>query len=806
MHTAQLAKDVASDSAFALRSFRRAPGWAFVTLLTIALGVGASTAVFSVADTFLIQPLPYRDASRVYAVSLEDTVQGRTYRRPVPPHITREWRRSARTIEDAASYGPTTRSFFHGALNDVYVRTTTVDEGFLGFTGARPVIGRGFTPDETVPNGPRSLLISEGFWRREFGGSPDVLGKAVRLAQWSDSDSRSWTVVGVMPASLALPDFQNQRPDIWLPLVDREESWISGVAVRLRPGQSPRAASEELTAILDRTGGLDQYGSLHPRVRVSRPQDDLTFRQALLLLTGAVVLLLLIACSNVSHLLLQRGLTRERELAIREALGAGRLRLVRQLVTESTLLALAGGALAMVVAWASLNGLMWLRPTDVPALSYVSTTRGVVPIAAALAIAVGLAIGVLGAMHVVHGHLGQSLRAGASSATRSHRRLRATLVVGQIGLSAILLVGAILLIRAVVDLERERLGFDPRDLYAVSFDELKHPRSLESQATFAATIREAARRTLGTRDVTIAADPFSAMGYSFAVEMPEHRGAVWPAMSIKENSVAPDYFSMLRMPLIAGRLFDDGALSSNEVIVSRSLAHRLWHDDNVIGRQFRNATPGGGIQQWQTVVGVAPDILTNRLDRESKPVLYRSFPHDEPLTSLIVRLRRKDALELLRRFAKSVQPDPLEWGVRDVNEEVEQSTAEPRFTMAVLLLFALCGVLLAAIGLFGVVSYTLSQRTREIGVRITLGATRRDIVGLLLRDALSEVALGTGIGLVGALAVTRFTQTLAYGVHGFEPITFILAAVAVLLASSVACAGPLFRATRVDPTVAIRGE
>ena len=781
-----------TDSAFALRSFRRSPGWAFVTVLTIALGVGASTAVFSVADRFLIRPLPYRDASRVYAASLEGTVW-------MLLSTEREWQRSARTIEAAEPYGPVTRAFLHGDLNDVQVTAAKVDASFLGFAGARPLIGRNFTPDETVANGPRAIMLAEGFWRRQFGGSPDVLGKVVRLAMDGDSDSRPLTIVGVMPASLVLPDFQLERPDVWLPVIDRNDWAISGVAVRLKPGQSPRAVGEELTTILHRTGDIDR------RVRLNRPQDELPFRQALLLLTGAVVLLLLIASSNVSHLLLQRGLTRERELAVRHALGAARTRLVRQLVTESALLALGGGALAMLVGWAALNAVMLLRPTSLPGLAYVSTTHGVVPLAAGLALAVGLAVGVLGALHIAHGRLGPTLTSGASSAPRGHRRLRASLVVGQIALSTILLAGAILLIRVVADLEGERLGYDPRDVYAAQFEQ--PDLSPQATAAFAARVRETAGRTLGSRDVTIAAAAVGGFNrILLAAETPDHIGGAAPPTEIKVNYVAPDYFSTLRMPLIAGRPFDEGPSALDEIIVSRAFARELWHDDNVVGRQFRNTKPDGATQHWQTVIGVAPDIVTNRLDRESKPLLYKPFPGNQPETVLIVRLHREDAPALLRRFAKSMVPDPLRWGVRNVNAEVEESTAQPRFVMAVLSLFALCGVLLAAIGLFGVVSYTLSQRTREIGVRIALGATRRNIVGLFLRSALSEVALGTGVGLAGALGVTRLARTMVYGVHGFDTSTYILAAVSVLLASLTACAEPLFRATRVDPTVAIRGE
>ena len=808
MTTTQIATDVVTDSIFALRSFRRSPGWTLVTLLTIALGAGASTAVFRVADTFLIRPLAYRDASRVYTVSLQGKLPGETISLPISADVVREWRNSARTVEAAAPYSGGPGAFLHGDLDDVRIGTAFVDTGFVAFAGARPVIGRNFTAEETAPNGPRAILLAEGFWRRQFGGSPDVLGKVVRLELGGEPDSRRSTIVGVMPASLVLPDFEVGRPDVWLPLIDGQRG-VRGVAVRLTPSVSPTAASQELTAIFDRAGGVDpEDRPLQPRIRLSRPQDDLPFRQALMLLTGAVIFLLLIACSNVSHLLLQRGVARERELAVRHAIGADRARLVRQLVTESTLLALAGGALAMLVGWAALKVLAALRPTSLPALSHLSTTRGVIPVAAGLAIAVGLTVGLLGALHVAHKHLGQSLRTGASSAPLTHRRLRGTLVIGQIALSAILLAGAIVFIRAVFDFERVRLGFDPRDLYEVSFRDrdLNTPRSRESLAASAAMIRDMGQRQIGSRNLTIAATATTGMAFASAFETRERPGAVGSSGITGVNYVAPDYFSTMRMPLVAGRTFDEESFARAEVIVSRSLAQQLGYGGNVIGRQFRNSRREGALQQWQTVVGVAPDILDNRLDREPKPMLYRPFPGNAIGTSLIVRLPRKDAGDVLRRFARSVQPDPLTWRVTSVDEQVEQSIAEPRFTMAVLVLFAASGVLLAAIGLFGVVSYSLGVRTREIGVRLTLGATRRNIAGLFVRDALGQAALGTGIGLAGVAGLTRIIGMSFYGVHGPDTITFLLAAASILLASLAACAGPVFRATRVDPAVTIRAE
>jgi predicted permease len=806
----QALRDVATDSVFALRSFRRSPGWTFVTLLTIALGVGASTAVFSVADTFLVRPIAYRDASRVYVASLEGRLQNEALLLPLSAAVVRQWRQNARTVDATAPFEMGPGAFLHGDLEPVRIASVLIDTSFLAFTGARPVIGRNFTTEEITPNGPHAILLSEGFWRRQFGGSPDVLGKVVRLDLGGEPEPRLSTIVGVLPASLVVPDFEFERPDVWLPIIHHPRARTRQVAVRLTPDASPEAAAAELTAILERDGGIEPGDRvLQPSLRVSRPQDQLPFRQALTLLMAAVMLLLLIACSNISHLLLQRGIARERELAVRHAIGADRARLIRQLVTESALLAAIGGALAMAVGWGTLTVLGALRPSSLPALAHLSSTRAVLPIAAGLTIVVGLAVGVLGALHVAHKHLGQSLRTGASSAPVTHRRLRGTLVIGQIALSAILLVGAIVLIRAVSEFRRVELGFDPRGLYEISFGN-RNPNAVpspESQTAFANTVRELGTQRFGGRNLTIASGALPGdRAFASAFETRERPGVVGPTGTTGVHYVGPDYFSVLRTPLRAGRAFDDASASRAEVIVNRALARQLGFGGNPIGQQFRNSRREGAFQEWHTVVGVAPDILTSRLDRAPQTVLYRPFADNAVGASLIVRLPQHDAMAVARRFAGSVQPDPLTWRVIDVNGSVEQTIAEPRFTMTILVLFAASGVVLAAIGLFGVVSYTLGARTREIGVRITLGATRRNIAGLFVRDALGQAALGTAIGLAGAAALTRLTQVSFYGVASLDTTTFIVAAGAMLMVSMGACAGPLIRATRVDPVVAIRAD
>jgi predicted lysophospholipase L1 biosynthesis ABC-type transport system permease subunit len=320
-------------------------------------------------------------------------------------------------------------------------------------------------------------------------------------------------------------------------------------------------------------------------------------------------------------------------------------------------------------------------------------------------------------------------------------------------------------------------------------------------------IRDLGERQIGSRDVTIAAAATTGMAFQSAFESGEHPGAAGSSGFTGINYVAPDYFAIMQMPLIAGRTFDEGSRSRNEVIVSRSLAQQLGHDGNVVGRQFRfRAKEAGVVEPWQTVIGVAPDILTNRLERAPRPMLFQPFPGGGIGTTLIVRLPREDAGDVLRRFAGSVQPDRLTGRVTNVDEQVEQSLAEPRFTMSVLVVFAGSGVLLAVIGLFGVLFYSLGMRTREIGVRIALGATRQSIAGLFVRDAMGQVALGTGIGLAGAAGVERLLRMSFYGVESIDTTTFILAAASMLVASLVACAGPVFRATRVDPAVAIRAE
>lgn len=799
-----------ADVSFAFRSLGRTPGWTAVALLTIALGIGATTTVFSAADTLLFRTIPYPHASRVYMVLREFTIDGHDAFAGVPLSTVREWRDHARTIESVVSFGRA--SGLLGTGNDTATfHAALIDTGFLSFAGVRPLIGRNFTADETTYGGPDAVLLTERFWRRQYGGSRDVLGKVVEVS------GQPRTIVGVVPASFSIPDFRSEPPDVLLPLVIIPNRTYGGlVLVRLKAGISPSVATAELDAIARRANvtGPRIAANIEPmpmQLRLMRPQDRLEIRQALAMFTGAVALLLLVACANIAHLLLARGATRQRELAVRHALGADRARLLRQLVTESIVLALIGGALAGFVGWAGLEVLNAVRPEKLVALSHVSRHNDILGIAGVLALASGIVIGLLAALRVAHRELGTSLRTGASSAAPGGRRLRASLVVGEIALSTTLLVGALLLIHAVFDLQHTRLGFDARDLWAVSFPAAQDDAPA-TRAVLGTLLRERAARIPGAGRVTLA-ESAPGIGNWVALssfETPEHPADGVEPMGTSQEVVAADYFSVMRMPLLVGRTFDEGSAARHEVIINSSLAHELWPGGDATGRRFRNAVraPGRPAEEWQTVIGIVPDIVRSLVETAAQPATYRPLDAAAaagPLT-LLVRLHGEAPAARLREFATLVRPDTRGVVIESVREKIDRSMAEPRFTMRVLAVFALLGVLLSAIGLFGVISYNVSQRTREIGVRMTLGATRSSIARLVVGDGIRLALIGTIVGLLGAVAATRLIRGLLYGVSPLDPFSFGLGAVLLLVIAVIACTAPMIRATGVDPVIAVRAE
>jgi predicted permease len=773
-------------------------------LLTIALGVGATTTVFSVADALLVRPLPYPGASRVFIAQREFVVEGHRIPASLPLGIVPIWREDARTIEAAAPFNSPYPVQLGNRPDVVPALATNVDRSFLAVAGMHPVIGQNFESDELTPGGPGAILLTEQFWRRQYGGSPSVIGRVVQV------DSQPFTIVGVVPASLVVPDFSRPRPDVLLPT---QMPRAGSVLVRLKPGVSRQAATAELDQLLKGANLVLPEAAMFPMpmtLHLSRPQDSVEIRPALLMLIGAVALLLLVACTNVASLLLARGAARQRELAVRYALGAGRARLVQQLVTESLVLGVLGGALAVCVGWAGLRLLAALRPAQLVALTHISANRGVVSIAATLAILIGIGIGLVAALRITHRELGPALRVGTSS-TAGTGRLRSSLVVGEIALSTMLLVGALLLIHTVVGLQRTSLGFDARGLYTVTFA-LPETAPPGVRAGFAALVLERAEHVFGTGHVTLGAPPqphyWRVPGWG--IETPEHPGGPGLSEAVAQSVVAPDYFATLRMPLLTGRTFDEGSAARHEAIVSESLARMLWPNESAVGRHFRESArrPDSPVQPWQTVIGVVPDMVQDLIEGGEHLAMY--LPPDPTQANgyptLLVRIEERVGGRHVREFAASVQHGSSEVTIESVRDAIDESMAEPRFLMRILTTFAVLGIVLAAIGLFGVVAYDVGQRTREIGVRMTLGATRGDIAQLVVGNAIRRALLGIGFGLLGAVEATRLIQSLLYGVSRLDPLSFGLGATVLLAAAVLACVVPMLRATSVEPVIAMRSE
>lgn len=815
------------DIRYAMRSLGRASGWTAVALITIGLGVGATTAVFSVADALLVRSLPYPNASRVFLAQRQFTVNGETVPASLPFGMAKVWREHAATIEDAVLAGGG-GEWLLGAGGDTVTATVAhAEPGFIAFAGARLVLGRVPQPNEITPD-THLVFLTEQFWRRQYGASRDVIGKTVRF------ENIDWTIVGVVPASLTVPNFRSRRADV-LTLVSATEPANGAVLVRLKRGVSREAATAELDAIMKHANLADlRVVPMAMPLRLTKPQDWLAIRRPLVMLTGAVALLLIVACTNVAHLLLARGATRQRELAVRHALGAGRRRLVRQLATETVVLAVFGGALAVLVGWGGLHLLMALKPDDrnFNALTYVSTSHGVLAIASSIAILSGLAIGVITALRSAHRDVALALRVGAASTAHAARRLRSLLVVGEVALSTTLLVAALLLVHALFGLQHTNLGFDARGLYGVAF---QVPRGMQpaARAAFASEAGERMAAVPGVSDAIESGNVPGGRGFTMiaAWETPDHpRDPRDADGGTSVYNVPPRYFSMLRMPLLAGRPFDEGSHERNDVIVSQALANQVSPGSSPVGLRIRNAlvrtrssisfNPGQKAaptpdEPWQTIIGVVPDVVTSLVQQAPDLAIYHPLalgdtappgPFGGAPVTIIARLDNQAALPRIRQFASAMQRGGPGATVTNVRESIDASLAEPQFIMRILATFAALGVVLAAIGLFGVISYTVGQRTREIGVRMTLGATRASIARLVVGDGLRLAMIGVALGLVGAAAATRLIQSLLYGVSRLDPLSFGTGAILLLGIAVVACAVPMWRATAVDPVIAVRAE
>ena len=804
MTRAQLVDAFVQDVRFAWRTLGRQKGWTAVAIVTLALGIGANTAVFSVVNALLLHPLPYPNADHIAFVFLEPARGNNTGMSvvvlPGMP-VVRAWKENARSFEAFEAYSDEDRSLRTADGIPASVNVASVLPSFSEFTGTKPIIGRVFTSRD-IAGGARVALLSEPLWRGRYGSDPRIIGKSITL------DNQPYSVIGVMPAGNRLPQAEENVSDVWLPLDLRNDSVAVRLVGRLRPNVTMAAAKRELDAIYARSS-TEKLASSDFAVRLAAPSEMVSFRQSLLLLSVAVALVLLIACGNVAHLLLAKTAARQRELAIRAAMGASRVRIVRQLLTESLLLAGAGCVGGILIGWLGLRALVAVRPDSLAELAEARMDGTTLLVTAGLAALTGIIVGVLGTLQAARFSANDALKAGAISLSQSRRqrRLRSILVVSEMAVSTVLLVGATLLIRSIAHLQTVDPGFDASRLYAVRLPlGREYPTAAVRQA-FLTEVTARMRRVSGVEGLTIstAVPPWR----SFLIGALQVEGDPLPPAGttsfIDYNRIEPDYFRFVGIRLVEGTTITDTSKAAGQVVINAGFAKKYWPRTSALGRRIRVVYNGQG--DWMTIVGVASDALTSGLlDDASRPMMYlATTDYNEP--AVLVRVAPgADPIPSIRTAVAQADPRLPSPNVTNVESVMQRSIARPRFTMTLLVTFTGLALVLAAVGLYGVMAYAVAQQTREIGIRIALGATRSAIASSVIRRGVLMAAAGALAGALGARWASKLLESMLYGVGRTDPLSFVIG-VAVLLATALAaCLVPVRRAVAVDPLTSIRAD
>jgi putative ABC transport system permease protein len=810
-------KTLLQDARYGFRMLLKSPGLSAAAVISLALGIGANTAIFSAVNSILLKSLPYDEPDRIVLLWGDSPAEG-NHRNQVSATDADDWRRQSTVFEEVTTYGDWSATFTGGGEPE-RVPGTQVGDGFFRVMRGTPLLGRVFLPEEQEDGKDNVLVLGYGLWQRRFGGDPHVVGQAVSLA------GKPYTVVGVMPESFRpLPASLNNPPgQFYRPVAEPHDETERGsrhlrAMARLKSGVSLEQAQAEMSLVARRLErDHPEYNTGYGVRLVTLPEDTVgRLRPMLLALFGAVVFVLLIACANVGNLLLARSSGRQREFAVRAALGAGRARIVRQLLTESVLLAFAGGTLGLLLALWGVGLVESLGSRVTPLLASVRIDYRVLGFTALISLLAGLAFGLAPALQVSAPDLNETLKAGGRSGGEgaSAGRLRSTLIVTEVALALMLLAGAGLLIKSVVRLRAVDAGFNPERLLTMN---LAVPSTRYRDGAAQAAFFERLVQKLGELpgvDSAAATSvlPFSGNfdGRSLAVEdSPVPRGQ---EVSVDLYITTPGYLRAMQIPLLEGRALDerDAKESPPVALVSETMARKLWPGRSPLGRRVKFPGSEKNQQPWRTVVGVVRDVKHYGLDREDLMQMYlpeSQFPTN--FMTLVVRASSGDPAALLgsvRREVAAADRELAVFGVATMEQLLADSVALRRFSMLLLGVFACVAVALAGVGIYGVISYSVTQRTREIGVRVALGARPRDVLRLVLGRGLGLVSAGIALGLAGGLAATRVIEGLLFGVGARDPLTF--AAVAALLAAVAlaACLTPARRATKVDPMVALRYE
>jgi putative ABC transport system permease protein len=799
------------DLRYAVRMFAKSPGFAAVAILALALGIGANTAIFSVVNAVLLRPLPYAEPDRVVAVWQDYRARGGPEREWASPTNFYDWRDQNQTFESMAAllgWNPT----LTGIAEPEQITGAAISQDMFRVLGVEPALGRAFRPEEDQQGGERVVILGHGLWKRRFAADPGVLGQTLSLG------GESFTVIGVMPAGFQLPFITNSelfRPmrQVLSPRCGRGCVVLRAVA-RMKPGITFDGARADMSTIAARLS--EQYPEANAGIGATLvPLHEQTVgnvRLALMILLAAVAFVLLIACANVANLLLARATARGREIAIRTALGAGRGRLIRQLLTESVLLALLGGALGLLLAFWLVELLVTFSPDGTPRAREIAVDGPMLVFTLGVALVTGVIFGLVPALQASRPDLNQSLKEnkGANASGGGHR-IRNVLVVAEIALALVLLVGAGLLMKSFVNLLKVDPGFNAENVLTlrVGLPRTRYPEPHQINGFYSQLIeRVKGLPGVGSAGATSTL-PLggSNSDTSFIIEgRPVSAGADGPVAWY--SSVTTDYFSALGMRLTRGRLFDerDQEKTTRVVVISQEMARRYWPDEDPIGKRIGNE---GDEPDWTEIVGIVADVKQFGLTIEDRPTMY--FPQSQqPSRVMFVAVRgQSDPTALagaVRGQVSELDKDLAVSQVLSMKEVVSRSVAEPRFTLLLLTVFAGLALVLAAVGIYGVMSYSVTQRRHEIGIRMALGASSGEVLRLVVGHGLVLTAAGVGIGLGAAVALTRVMESLLYGVSATDPLTF--AAIALLLTAVAVAASfiPARRATRVDPMIALRYE
>ena len=802
------------DIRYGLRMLSKTPGFTAVVVLTLALGIGANTAIFSVVSAVLLQPLPFPQPNRLVTILHVDLRNGEAFRAMSYPDFA-DLRAQSKSLEAAAAYdeGSVTMT---GMGEPVHLTMGIFSADMFNVLREPPMLGREFTAAEDKP-GTHVVILSYRLWKTRFGGDTKVTDKQIVL------DGKPYVVAGVMPAGFQFP-LDSQPVDLWTTIaVEGADSQANRgshflrVIARLRSGVPLAAANLETAQISARLEKQYQDTNGHWGMSVESGRDELVgdVRPALLMVLGAVGFLLLIACANAANLLLARAAGRQREMAIRASLGAGKSRILRQLLTESVLLSLAGGTLGLLLAVWGTAALVNLPSLGIPRLASAGVDWRALAFTLAVSLFTGILFGLAPALHASRFNLFGSLKEGGRTATAGtgRSRMRGLLVVSQVSLAVVLLIGASLLIESMFHLLHQSPGFDPQGVVAFSLDlpDARYGKP-EQSADFFKELLDRIRTVPGVKNASAAMPlPLSdnALRTSFEIEGQPMAKSDQPRTQFR--AIGLDYFQTMRIPLVAGREFTvrDDRHAPHVIIINQTLARKFFPNENPIGKHMKPGMSGGESDFICEIVGIVGDVKHRNLWQSPDPESY--VPYDQkPLGDMDVVVRADGdpmtLLPALRAQVLALDPELPIYQAKRMEEYVAASIAQRRFTSLLCAIFAAAGLLLAIVGLFGVMSYSVVQRTHEIGVRVAVGAEKTDILRLILKEGMAITVIGLGVGLVGTLALSSILKSQLFGVTATDPLTFFGVTFALALVALAACYIPARRATRVDPMVALRYE